>query len=103
VKIKPGVSVRGLHAEILLGAQIVAAIYCRHNVECTITSGTEGVHKVGSAHYTGRALDFRTRNLTQEQMESLLQECKEALSSEFDVILEQDHLHLEFDPKRKMS
>jgi hypothetical protein len=62
-----------------------------------ITSGTDGVHMSGSFHYTGDALDMRTRNLTKAQIKSVIAALKSHLGIEYELILESDHLHIEHD------
>jgi hypothetical protein len=58
-----------------------------------------------SLHGKGYALDIRTNHIsnTNNKME-IFRRCKEALGSQFDVILEDvnginEHLHVEFDPR----
>lgn len=73
--------------------------------EMTITSGTEGRHGERSKHYIGQAVDFRTRDLIWEtpdwdyDMRSEFAEHMKKLGRDYDVVLETDHLHVEFDPK----
>jgi hypothetical protein len=54
---------------------------------------------VGSKHYDGKAFDFRTWGLSSKQQQEFCDRCAEALGDEFDVVLESDHLHVEWDPK----
>lgn len=67
--------------------------------DLTITAGIDGEHAPKSLHYALRAIDVRTRNLTQVQVDKLMIELKVKLGPDYDVVLEDDHLHLEFDPK----
>ena len=59
--IKAGVSVRGIRPEIVLAFVIVQPIARSFGVDAVITSCTEGSHSEGSLHYTGQAIDVRTR------------------------------------------
>lgn len=65
----------------------------------TITSGTDGVHSPTSLHPKGRAFDFRTKHLGQFEKEAVFETTKAILGKDYDVILESDHLHVEWDPK----
>lgn len=56
------------------------------------------IHKADSLHYKGRAFDFRTRTMTDTQRTDVIDEIKSRLGSEFDVVLEGDHGHVEWDP-----
>jgi hypothetical protein len=67
------------------------------NYTMTITSANDGIHKKGSKHYENNAIDIRTRDminrtLTQKQIAY-------TLGKDYDVILESDHIHIEYDPK----
>ena len=77
--------------EILCG---VEAVYRSFEVPCVVTSGTDGVHGKQSKHYSAEALDFRIRNLKPEQRDALVKLCQQRLGQGFDVVLEQDHLHV---------
>lgn len=72
-------------------------------VPAVITSGMEGKHKVGSKHYKGHAFDFRTKHIVWNQAVAVAKLLREKLGPDFDVILERDHLHVEWDPKRKVN
>jgi hypothetical protein len=100
VSIKPGVRVRGLSNEILLAIIIAESIYRETQGLMVITSLTDGKHSIGSLHYTGDAVDLRLPStITIDQVVSQL---KSALGSSYDVIREVDHIHIEYDPKRKI-
>ena len=82
-----------------MGAVIVCNAYRTLGHECWITSAAEGTHKKGSLHYLGLALDFRTRDMTKAEKTALVGLVIEALTEEFDVVLEKTHLHIEYHPK----
>lgn len=71
------------------------------DVELVITSGCEGSHMKGSLHYIGEALDFRTRDLTFAEQVLWRDRCVQELGPDYDVVLEKDHLHIEYQPKEK--
>ena len=99
MKIKPGVDVLGLRPEILLAVLAAERIWTRYNAEALLTSGVDGRHKRNSAHYTGRAVDLRTRNLAEINRPRAAELLQEALGDAYDVVLEADHCHVEYDPK----
>lgn len=68
-------------------------------VACVITSAADGTHKQNSLHYVGKAFDLRTRDLLQGHAEAAREKLAAALGDQFDVVLESDHIHVEFDPK----
>ena len=82
--------------------------------ECVITAGTESVrddgsnelvHSAGSLHYSGLALDFRTRyfedggDKAAYELEKALNDINRGLDSgRFEVIQHKTHIHVEFEP-----
>lgn len=105
-QIKKGVSLLGLTNAMSVALSIVATVCHRHNVDCVITAGTEGSHSRTSLHYLGNALDFRTRDILEGLRQDFRSDVAAALNGddacegEFDIVLESDHLHVEFQPKR---
>lgn len=100
MRIKPGVKLEGLRPEALLGAIVVDGVFRLRGSECIVTSVKDGKHMVGSLHAKGRAFDCRTRQFVNQAMLPVIRgECEEALGEEFDVVLEKDHMHVEWDPK----
>lgn len=106
--LKPGVSLSQadltLKPPILVALQIVAGVYARHGISCVITSALDGKHKPGSLHYSGLALDFRTKNIPVSSKPAIIAEIAACLGKGFDVLLEwpgqdNEHLHVEYDPK----
>ena len=59
-----------------------------------ITSIREGTHMPGSFHPSGRALDIRKPKAIS------IHEIRNRLGTNFDVIEEHDHIHIEYDPKK---
>ena len=67
--------------------------------EAIITSALDGVHMRNSLHYKGPAIDLRTRDLKNGVPQKLIRILKEKLGRSYDIVLEPDHIHLEYDPK----
>ena len=95
--IKPGVK---LHPSTVwaVAIPIIFEIFRDFGVSPVITSGIDGVHSNNSLHYSGRAFDFRTRHVHPDNRLELIASLAAALGEEFDVVLETDHIHIEFDP-----
>lgn len=68
--------------------------------EAVITSILDGKHKETSKHYSGNAFDARSWIYTKEEISDLLVNVKENLGTDYDVIFETDHFHIEYDPKK---
>lgn len=97
ISIKAGVRIRGMSPEILLAAFIAHELFRERAETLTITSCTDGAHKSGSLHYTGCAVDLRLPVLNPTVIVDAL---RSRLGPEYDVVLEADHIHVEYDPKR---
>jgi len=96
MSLKAGVRVLGIRPEMVLALRIVEAVYQAHGAPFVITSVMEGTHKRASLHYLGCAADLR---LPPQDAASIVAEAKAALGDDFDVILEGDHVHVEFQAK----
>lgn len=77
---------------------IIFEVYRDFGHSPVITSGTDGRHRADSLHYSGNALDLRIRHIPPEDRVALTASLASSLGEEFDVILEADHIHVEFDP-----
>ena len=97
--IKNGVDLRGLTPQMAIA--YIIACRCYGQYDCVITSASDGKHGPNSLHYNGQALDLRTRHINGQGLQLVVDKLKEALGSQFDVVLESDHIHVEFDPKDK--
>jgi hypothetical protein len=102
--IKPGVDVSGITPEMMLGVMVLADVLWAHGIPTVITSCRDGKHMEGSLHYVGKGVDTRlpSRFSTIPTIDlMLLMEARESLGSNYDLLLEGDHYHLEFDPKKE--
>ncbi len=63
----------------------------------TITSAKDGVHMKGSKHYSGEAIDVRKFDM--KNVKIVVEEFKEYLGKDYDVINEKTHIHIEYDKK----
>lgn len=99
LSIKPGVRVRGISNEILLAIMVAQSVFENFKEDMTITSITDGDHKPGSLHHTGEAVDLRSRDIEGGVLLQLVAQMRLHLGGSYDVVLEKDHIHVEYDPK----
>jgi len=103
MKVKPTVKLDGCCFEIGYAASVVEETINKvatGRVACVLTSAHDSTHHDDSLHYVGRAIDVRTREMSNSQQQEVLNVCKLKLGPlGFDVVLEKDHLHIEYDPK----
>ena len=95
MKFKDGVVWENMHPKVVNNMDGVDAVFQKFGIEAVITSGRDGKHMEGSKHYEGKAFDLRTFHVIDRVAELL----RMYLGKEFDVIVEKDHIHVEFDPK----
>ena len=106
IQVKQGVDLRGIGAEIVRGAVIMAGVLEAHGAKCLITSCRDSKHMEKSKHYIGDAIDIRlaSRWVTTANIDlTVLNEARAALGDQFDLVLESDHYHCEFDPKADLA
>jgi hypothetical protein len=102
--IKSSVRIAGMRPEILLAAVVAERVYEKAGYDCTITSCVDGQHMAGSLHYKGAAIDLRTKQVAHAiELKQIVDPIKECLGADFDVVVETDHLHIEFDPKQSVT
>lgn len=99
--VKEDVKLYGLQPEALWAIDRVEEVYDHNGKHCTITSARGGSHSSHSHHYKGMAVDFRTRHLTEAEKQKIYTDVRHVLGEDYDVVLESDHLHIEYDPSRK--
>ena len=98
MNIKEGATVEGCQWQMFHAALVAEQIYKKYGAECVITAGTNGKHMEGSLHYKGLALDLRTFNVSGRELQIKVA-LQQALGKDYDVVIEKDHIHVEYDPK----
>lgn len=101
MQLKPGVTLKGLCPEMVLGLIVIDSVMWRQfNIDPVVTSVTDGKHMSRSKHYLGFAADLRIWGI-EDKVTSVVPALSHALGENFDVVHESDHIHVEFDPKEK--
>ena len=92
---------QSLQPQLILALIVVDQVMSANGGEAIITSLNDATHSQTSLHYSGAGADLRSWIFKDQQ--DVLNQCKKALgnSSDIDLILESDHYHLEYQPKRK--
>ena len=92
------VSTVGLRPEMMIALMVAERVYSERQANLVVTSGTENHgHSIRSLHYCGCAVDIRTRNVSDPGQ--VAGEIRDALNIDYDVVLESDHIHIEFQPE----
>ena len=98
MQIKKGAKVNGVKPEILLALVVADGIYKDLGHELVVTELTGGKHKSGSSHYVGLGADLRTRYFDDRGV-AAAKILSHKLGDEYDVILEETHIHIQYKPK----
>ena len=103
MKFKQGVKCFGVKPEILYAFFAIENAYRSVlNIEPTVTAITDGKHRT-DRHPKGYGVDVRTRNDNSDKQWDIgtKQELRDAiklrLTDEFDVVIEDTHIHVEID------
>lgn len=103
--LKRGVILDGLRHEMFLAIGWIGSAYAQYGYPLILTSCKDSTHRTGSLHYSGYAIDCRTKHLSGEAKHKILAFCRAKLDPQgYDTILEaegtaNEHFHCEFDPK----
>ena len=103
VNCKEGVWFKFISWEFTVAAQAVFQAYQQYNIIPWVTSATEETskHMDGSLHYEGLAWDFRIWGLPDpKSITSLIKTRLQDMDHHYDVILEKDHIHIEWDKNK---
>lgn len=95
-----GVRLHGIRPEIVMAVLVAEGIWSNDNETLVITSVIDGQHMHASIHYTGGAIDFR---VTSAKSATLRNRLASALGDDYDVVAEEDHIHVEWQPKESYS
>lgn len=104
IALKHSARVTGLRPETLFAIVAAEGVFDDRGLGLmTVTSCVDGKHSPGSKHYVGGAFDIRTMTLTKEQIQLIASDIKDRIGTEFDVVVEKDHIHVELDPKAPLN
>jgi hypothetical protein len=87
----------------LLYGRMSVPIICADNyfksigIDLVITSGNDEVHMTNSLHYDGKAIDIQTNTMSFSQQLACIYYLRKHLDFCFDILMELDHIHIEFD------
>ena len=110
------ISLSNLQPQMLIALMNANDLYAEWGLPCVVTSGNDARHSKTSLHYAGQAIDIRTRNIPSifhhlaetrqmdkavEATDNIVKKLKETLGLDYDVILESDHIHIEYQPRRR--
>ena len=102
IKFKKGTRIAGVRTELILAILVAEGVYDEYDTDLVLTSVNDGRHSYTSLHYSGSAIDIRTRELPgANNIQAVGKAIRQGLSDEYDVVVESDHIHIEYQPKRR--
>lgn len=90
----------GIKPEAVAALIVVNSVYQANGQRFRYTCGPEGGHMAGSLHYVGFAFDCGLP--VAAKIQDVVAGLKDDLGEDFDVVLESDHIHVEFQPKKRL-
>lgn len=95
---KKGVRMDGVQPVIILALNKISRIYADYERPLVVTSAIDGEHKTGSLHWIGLAVDIRSRFFDKPGIIAAdIHYQLKSLDKRYQVIVEKDHIHIEFD------
>jgi len=107
IEIKKGVRTDHLAPQITRTYPQIAGAWRENDApRPVITSGNDSAHMRGSLHYQDRAIDLRCNNIPDTHCQRISAALQKSLGPDYDIQFEKfparpenDHIHVEFDPK----
>lgn len=93
------VNIYGLHPMMQIANAEANLLWMYWGRELVVTSAIDGKHGDNSLHPKGRGCDYRTRYFLAEDVPEIARTLRNILGADYDVIVESDHMHVEFDPQ----
>lgn len=104
-KIKEGAVIDTLRPEIKDALPVMENVFSSRGVDMVVTAGTDGKHMTNSYHYKALAVDLRLASRLDSALsdEEVKNDLSDVLGPAYDVVLEGDHFHVEYDEKRALA
>lgn len=96
-----GASISGIRPESVIGMLVALSLFNELEQPFELSSGLEGKHGRNSLHFVGLAFDVTTRGIDQRAHAEITKHLVDRLGDEFDVVYEQSHWHIEFQPENR--
>ncbi len=93
----------GIKPEIAITIPVIWGVAEYYNKYVTLSSAIDRTHKPKSLHYVGLALDIYWDDFNLFNGSLFRDELKERLGKHYDVVLEDDHVHVEYQPKEPIN
>jgi len=101
MELKKGVNPIGLRPELLLALIVADQIWKENGFHFVVTSLNDSKHSRTSLHFDGKAADLRIWDIPSPKLKEMTKELHKRLGDnpDYDIIIEKDHVHMEYQPK----
>jgi len=97
-KLKHRVRPEGVGPEILIAIWIADQVFAEMGADqFCITALTDGRHAIDSKHHCGKGVDLRIWGLDEDKRKPAAELIQHRLGAAYFVLLESDHLHIQYD------
>ena len=96
MKIKNSTQIAGIKPEMIIALMVATRVWSNFGQVLTITSIMDGKHCTTSRHYQGMACDLRTRYFTMAEKKGAINQLREDLGPEYNVVWHTSHIHIEY-------
>lgn len=103
IRFKPEVRIRWFGPELAEALECAGLWSLLHGVDLDVNSIDDSTHGVGSLHGASLALDLDPATDRPDHTADLARFLARRLSASWDVVLEPDHVHVEYDTKRRIA
>ena len=97
--IKDSVTIDHFSIYLLEGLLQASLAFQKLGKQMVVTSLSDSKHMDNSLHYRGYAADLRSRDIPVQDVPILVRNIQSALGHNYQVVLESDHIHIEYDPQ----
>lgn len=103
IDVKDSVKFKRITREVLQILKFALSVWSIYDKTPTITSAHDSHdNRPKSLHNKDLALDFRIRDLTKTEIRNIIKDLRSFLSDKYDIVLESDHIHIEWDNGKKI-
>ena len=78
---------------------IIARSFEELGYDCRLTEVLGGSHGNHSLHYDGLGIDLEMQHLKADDRVAVAMMLNDRLGPDFDIVMEESHFHIEYDPK----
>lgn len=100
LSLKTGANPVGMTPQIIFAIIVAEDIYADEGFDLVVTSINDSQHADTSRHWSGDAVDLRTREFSGDIARRIVEKLRRALPRHYLVLFESNHIHISYKPKK---